>query len=195
MGSNYHNIVGKERRRLASYGNLVGTELVEVTSADGEVTGRSTVTGLRGSATGADLTKLAAITADAGEINVLDELGVTVTIALTAGAVNTLVATITVKNSAAVTVAAVHELEVWISDAASGIGLTADAFSGAVTASTGAIHTALTAKKHVLAATAATGILVIEVVDTAEPADIYVACKQPLGAGVVVSAVSGTSWG
>lgn len=118
-----------------------------------------------------------------------------VTIAIAAGATNSFDATITVKDAKGNTVAAVHNLEVWISEAATGIGLTADSYSGAVTASTGAVLTALTAKKHLIVSTAATGIAVINAVDSAKPADQYVVVKNPIGGTVTVSAASGTSWG
>lgn len=102
--------------------------------------------------------------------------------------------TITAKDEAGNTVAAVHAFEWWISEAATGIGLTADSYSGSVTASVGAIHTAVTAKKHFLAVTAATGIFTATAVDSANPTDQYVAVKKPFGGGVVVSTASGTNW-
>jgi hypothetical protein len=101
--------------------------------------------------------------------------------------------TITATNDDGTTVAAPVGFEWWISEAATGIGLTADSYSGTVTAGTGAILTALTAKKHFLAVTAATGIFVATAVDSANPVDQYVVVKQPNGK-LVVSAVSGTSW-
>lgn len=102
--------------------------------------------------------------------------------------------TITAKDANGNTVAAVTPVEVWISEAATGIGLTADSYSGTVTASTGSILTALTAKKHFLAVTAATGILVLTAVDSANPADQYVVAAKPDRRGVVVSEASGTNW-
>lgn len=101
--------------------------------------------------------------------------------------------TITAKNGDGTTLAAPVGFEWWISEAATGIGLTADSYSGAVTAGTGAILTALTAKKHFLAVTAATGIFVATAVDSVNPTDQYVVVKQPDGK-LVVSAVSGTNW-
>ena len=101
--------------------------------------------------------------------------------------------TITAKNGDGATVAAPVGFEWWISEATTGIGLTADSYSGTVTAGTGAILTALTAKKHFLAATAATGIFVATAVDSANPVDQYVVVKQPNGK-LVVSAASGTNW-
>jgi hypothetical protein len=102
--------------------------------------------------------------------------------------------TITAVDALGATVAKVVPFEMWISEATTGIGLTADTYSGTVTAATGAIHTALTAKKHFLGVTAATGIAVITAVASANPADQYVVVRHPAGDGVVVSAASGTNW-
>lgn len=102
--------------------------------------------------------------------------------------------TITAVDNTGSTVAKVVPFQMWISEAATGIGLTADSYSGTVTASVGAIHTALTAKKHFLGVTAATGIATITAVASANPADQYVVVAKPDGDGVVVSEASGTNW-
>lgn len=93
-------------------------------------------------------------------------------------------------------VAGVFPLEVYYSIAATGIGLTTSAYSGALTAvsAKGAILSVLTAKKHVTATTNASGLLTLLVVDSANPTAEYVCVKRPYGAGVVVSAASGTNW-
>lgn len=117
------------------------------------------------------------------------------TVALAAGAANTMTITITAVDATGATVAKVVPFEFWISEAATGIGLTADSFSGNLTATSGAIHTAITAKKHVLGVTAATGVAVLSLVDTAKPADQYCVLAKPDGDGVVVSVASGTRWG
>jgi hypothetical protein len=138
----------------------------------------------------------AALTSSPAELNALDGIASTVTVALTAStAANEMVITITAKDAAATTVAAVHQLEFWMSEAATGIGLTADAYSGDLVVGTGALHSAHTAKKHWSVVTAATGIFVGVLTDSAKPADQYVAIKRPLGAGIVVSAASGVNWG
>jgi hypothetical protein len=90
--------------------------------------------------------------------------------------------------------AGVVELEMWMSENASGIGLTADSYSGTLTASTGSILTAHTAKKHVSLVTDANGRAVLTLVDSANPADQYVVVRRPGRADLVVSAASGTSW-
>jgi hypothetical protein len=101
--------------------------------------------------------------------------------------------TITATNDDGTTVAAPVGFEWWISEAATGIGLTADSYSGTVTAGTGAILTALTAKKHFLAVTAATGIFVATAVDSGNPVDQYVVVKKPNGL-LVVSVASADNW-
>lgn len=118
-----------------------------------------------------------------------------VTIALAASATTDgMDITITVVNGDGDTVAAVHELEFWMSEAATGIGLTGDTYSGDLTATTGAILSALTAKKHWKVVTAATGIFAATLVASANPTDQYVAVKRPMSGTLVVSAASGTNW-
>lgn len=101
--------------------------------------------------------------------------------------------TITAKDAAGATIADVFGFDWWISEAATGIGLTAESYSGTVTASVGAILTAFTAKKHFAAQTAATGIFTATAVASANPTDQYVVVQLPSG-DLVVSAASGTSW-
>lgn len=118
-----------------------------------------------------------------------------ITIALAASATTDgMDITMTVVDGDGTAIAAAHALEVWISEDSSGVGLTADAYSGTVTASTGAILTALTAKKHFSVVTAATGIAVMTAVASANPTDQYVCVKNPATGKVIVSAVSGTNW-
>lgn len=119
----------------------------------------------------------------------------TVDIALAAGASNVMQITMTVQDAAGDTLAGVYELEWWISDAATGIGLTADSFSGDVATTTGTEWEERTSKKHYTGLTSAGGIIVATVEDTAKPADIYVAVRNPLTGKVIVSAVSGANWG
>lgn len=117
----------------------------------------------------------------------------TYAIALAGGANNHCRATITAKDAAGATVTGVQRVEVYISESATGIGLTADSASGALTAATGTILSVLTAKKHVIALTDANGVLVLDLEDSAEPADQYFVAVRPFGS-LVVSAASGTNW-
>lgn len=119
----------------------------------------------------------------------------TVTVALSKSATTDgMDITITVVDGDGNAIAAAHCLEVWISESSAGAGLTGDSYSGNVTAGTGAILTAFTAKKHFSLVTAATGIAVLTAVDSANPTDQYVCVRNPLNGRVIVSAASGTSW-
>lgn len=115
-----------------------------------------------------------------------------VTAVLSAGAANTMTITITVKDADAAAIAAIHNLEVWISDSATGSNLTSAAASGALTATTGAILTAITAKKHVHAVTDANGVLVLSLVDTAKSTGQYAVVKNPVSGKLHLSAASVT---
>lgn len=119
----------------------------------------------------------------------------TFTIALAAsGTTNGMDVTITAKDGKGNTVAAPTPVSFWMSNATTGIGLTASAYSGAVTATTGAFLTVLTAKKQFSAVTAATGILAFTIIDTVKPATEYVAIEAPSRRSLVVSGASGTNW-
>lgn len=91
-------------------------------------------------------------------------------------------------------IAANHYLEVWISEDSGGAGLTADSYSGSVTAGTGAILTAFTAKKHFAVVTDENGVAVLTAVASTNPDDQYVCVKHPVTGTVLVSEVSGTNW-
>lgn len=88
---------------------------------------------------------------------------------------------------------AVTPVELWISEAATGLGLTADS-TGTLTAATGVMLTEFTDDKHARFLTDATGTLVALLVDSNNPADQYVAVAKPDMRGIVVSAASGTNW-
>ena len=120
---------------------------------------------------------------------------VTFTVALAASATTDgMDITFTAKDANGATVPAVVPIEWWISEAATGLGLTADTYSGTVTASVGVINTALTAKKHFLGVTGVGGIMTATAVASANPTDQFVVVKKPDNSGVVVSVTSGTNW-
>lgn len=102
--------------------------------------------------------------------------------------------TVTAVDGNGATVAAATPVEVWISESAVGIGLTADSYSGSVTAGTGVFHSILTAKKHFMGVTAASGIMVFTAVASTNPTDQYIAVAKPDRRSVVVSEASGTNW-
>ncbi len=133
--------------------------------------------------------------ASAAELSLLDNVMATATIALAAGAANVMTVTITVKDAAAATIAAVHRLDMWVSEAATGIGLTADTISGDLTVGTGSELQEIVSKKHYTLLTAATGIIVLSIEDTAKPADQYIVVANPLSGKLIVSAASGVNWG
>jgi hypothetical protein len=129
------------------------------------------------------------VTATAAELNILDDTVSNVTIAYAASVTTDgLEATLTVVDAAGVAIDAVHKLEVFITDDDIGGVLTSTAASGALTASTGAILTALTAKKHVTITTAATGIAVLLLVDSANTAGERFVVVNPVNGKVIVGA-------
>lgn len=146
-------------------------------------------------ATAAELNTLDGVTATAAEINNLDDTVVTVDIALAASATTDgMDITITMQDGAGTAIDAVHRFEWWISEAATGIGLTGDTYSGDVTTGTGTEWEEIVAKKHYVGLTAATGVYVATAVDSANPADQYVAVVHPVTGKVIVSGASGTNW-
>lgn len=102
--------------------------------------------------------------------------------------------TVTMKDAGGSTLAGVYILDLWMSEATTGIGLTGDTYSGDLTASTGTILGALTAKKAWRIQTAATGIFEAVLVASANPTDQYAAVSLPLTGNVIVSGASGTNW-
>ena len=99
-------------------------------------------------------------------------------------------ATFTVTDRSGTTIAAIHTLDIHVSDDADGSGLTATAASGALTAATGTILTALTAKKHAIVNTAVTGIATLLLVDSANTADERFVCKNPSTSRPIVGAAT-----
>lgn len=118
-----------------------------------------------------------------------------VAVALAAGANNVMGVTITVQDEDGNTVTGVHQLDVWASELATGLALTGDTYSGDLVASAGYILATPTAKKRWTVLTAATGIFTGNLTDTAEPQDQYIVVKNPIGAGITVSAISAGKFG
>lgn len=85
-----------------------------------------------------------------------------------AGTANVSNITIQIRDQIGVLVPGVREVEFWLSDSVVGAGLTATTSSGTVVPTTGTVLTALTAKKHLLCQTDATGVLVIAITDTSK---------------------------
>jgi hypothetical protein len=137
-----------------------------------------------------------------GSLVVTNDLGVgamavphSISVAVAAGASNTMTITVTIKQASGAALAQVNTLLLYMSEVNSGMGITADGYSGDLTATAGAILGSVVAKKAWLVATAPDGIFVGSLVDTAKPADQYAVAVHPLNGRPVVSAVSGTNWG
>lgn len=115
-------------------------------------------------------------------------ISTTVTFSIAAGGANVSEVTITVKDGSGTAVAGVHHFDVWLSDAASGAGLTGTTASGTVTAkaASGVVVSTYTAKKALRIQTLATGIFVLEITDTAKTG-FYVAVAHPLTGRAAVS--------
>lgn len=114
--------------------------------------------------------RLVGITDD-GRIGVLNQ-PYTVTFSPAAGSSNVCEVTITVKDYDGTTVAAVHNLDIWLSDAATGAGLTATSASGAVAAkaASGVDLQIYSAKKAWHIQTLATGVYILSITDSGKTA-------------------------
>jgi hypothetical protein len=139
-------------------------------------------------ASAAELNKLDNCTATTAELNLVDGQPATVAFAIAAGGANVAEVTITVKDAAGATLTGIRNLEVWLSDAATGAGLTGTTASGTVQAksASGTVLTALTAKKHLTVQTLAAGTFVLEITDSAKTG-FYVAVKNPMSGAPIVS--------
>lgn len=114
-----------------------------------------------------------------------------------AGAANISEITCSVQDGKGVTIAAVFNLDLWLSDASTGAGLTATSASGTVTAksASGAVLGTLTAKKALRVQTLATGVFVLEITDTAKTA-FFVCAELPMtGAAHVAAALATGDYG
>lgn len=115
------------------------------------------------------------------------ELAPSVTISYAASATTDgIEATYTVVDAAGTAIAAIHNLECWISDDADGSGLTATSASGALTAAVGTILSAHTAKKHINANTDANGVLTLLLVDSANTAGERFCVRNPVNGRIIV---------
>lgn len=163
---------------------------VDIQDHDGSATGLK-LGGTLVTSTAAELNILDGVTATAAEINSLDDSATTVSIAYAASVTTDgIEATFTVKDAAGTAIDAIHNLECWISDDADGSGLTATSASGALTAATGTILTALTAKKHVSANTDANGVLTLLLVDSANTAGERFCVRNPANGKIIVGAAT-----
>lgn len=117
-----------------------------------------------------ELDLLDGVTATTAELNLLDDMPADVTFVAAAGGTNVCEVTITVVDAAGTAIAEVFNLDIWLSDAATGAALTGTAASGTVQAkaASGADLEVVTAKKHLRVQTLATGIYILEITDSAK---------------------------
>lgn len=135
------------------------------------------------------------VTSTAAELNQADNMIASAVPVLTAGAAtDEMDITITVKDAAGETIAAVHQLEVWITDSDTAYTLTGTSASGALTAVDGGILSVLTAKKHIICVTPATGVINLSLVDSSNTAGEIVCVKLPNGRFSVSAASTGASY-
>lgn len=120
---------------------------------------------------------------------------VSATFAYAAGTSNVTEITVTVKDAAGNTVAAVHNLDLWLSDDADGQGLTATTASGAVAAkaASGTDLSTLVAKKALRVQTLKTGVYVLSITDTAKTA--FKPAASVAGRTVVGAALAAGNYG
>ena len=114
------------------------------------------------------------------------ELAALATLTPAAGGSNVCNVTIQLKTGMGKALANANVVDVWLSDAATGLGITGTAASGTPAPTTGTILGILTAKKAWRVASSATGGIVLEITDTAKTG-FYVAVAVN-GAIVGVSA-------
>jgi len=111
------------------------------------------------------------ITATAAELNAAaDGAAATLAFAAAAGGANVCEVTITVRDAAGATIAEAFNLDVWLSDAATGAGLTGTSASGAVAAkaASGTDLSTYVAKKALRVQTLATGVYILSITDAAK---------------------------
>lgn len=135
----------------------------------------------------------AAVAASAAEMNLNDNQVASVSWAVAAGTSNVCVMTGTIKDAAGETITGVRNLIVYISEAATGIGVSADSYSTGAALSDGT-GVALVANKVFLVQTGVDGVFAISITDTNTPADQYGVAVLPNGQHSV-SAASAALWG
>ena len=132
----------------------------------------------------AELNILHGVTATKDELNLVDGIPGAIAFTIAAGGANVCEVTIQAKDAAGTNIARPVPLLVWLSDAATGAGLTGTTASGTVQAkaASGADFGVLTAKKALIAQTLANGSYILEITDTAKTG-FYVGCEV-LGDGL-----------
>ena len=136
------------------------------------------------------------VTASANDLNASSSIPFDYTLTPAAGAANVCEVTIQAKDPDGAAIAHVVPLLVWLSDAATGAGLTATTASGNVEAkaASGTVLSALTAKKALLVQTLADGSFVLSITDTAKTA-FKVCVQSPQGETPTIATLETADYG
>lgn len=129
------------------------------------------------------------------EVNVLDAAVASISWAVAAGAANVCVLTGTLKDADGATIAAAKAIRVYISEAATGIGVSADTYSTGASITTGTVIVTETANKVWEILTHTDGTFAISITDTAKPVDQRGVAVVPITGTLSVSAASAALWG
>ncbi len=138
-----------------------------------------------------------AVTATAAEINELSALIADFTFAAASAGANVAEVTITAKQAdGTTTVASPVVFMLWLSDAATGAGLTGTGASGTVTvkSASGAVFGTLTAKKSLVVQALATGVFILEITDSGKTA-FYVCAQTPHGETKIATVLATGDYG
>ena len=129
------------------------------------------------------------VTATAAELNLVDGAPGSISFAAAAGGANVSEVTVQVLDAAGSALAGVFHFDVWLSDAATGVGLTGTSASGTVQvkSASGVDLSIFSAKKALRVQTLATGAYILEITDSAKTV-FYVAAELPSTGVAQVSA-------
>lgn len=143
------------------------------------MSGTQTITGTK---TFSGTTTLSGTTTISGKLTHGGVVPASATLTPAAGGANICLVTIQLKDAAGTNLATSRNIDVWLSDAATGIGLTGTTASGAVAAgASGTDMFTYTSKKHLKVQTTAAGLYILSITDTAK-SGFYVSA-QLQGAG------------
>lgn len=134
-------------------------------------------------------------TSTSAELNLLDNVVASVSFAVAAGATNVCIITGTIKDAAGATIAASRPLDLYISEAATGIGITADTYSTGASITTGTQLIAFTANKAWRINTHTDGTFAVSITDSAKPADQRLVAIVTTTGQLSISAASAALWG
>jgi len=130
-------------------------------------------------------------------LNTTRQIPTSATFTPTAGAANVANVVIKLNNGDGTTITGANTFDVYLSDAATGLGLTATTASGTVTAASGGgtVVGINTSKKAIRVQTLATGLFTLEITDTAKTAFYVVVVDPSTGAPLVSSPLVTANYG